>query len=281
MLDLRNNGGGALTEAINLSGLFLPGGTIVQVKYGGNRIEQLDDNNKGMFYTGPMNVLVNRFSASASEIFAGAIQDYQRGVIVGEQTYGKGTVQNVRELNAFLRGPQDDDLGLIKFTIAKFYRVTGSSTQHLGVSPDIAYPSPFNAKEFGESSRPSAMKWDLIEAADFKKLDYVDKDIINTLSERHQSRMQIDQELVDLQYDIQQAQQNRQRVSISLNYLERKREEEKLEKDRAARIKIGSSLSELDTNNAVDRSLSDLKDIYLKESLLLLADQIEARKRKG
>ena len=96
MLDLRNNGGGALFEAINLSGFFLPGGTVVQVKYSGDRIEKLNDDNKSMFYTGPMNVLINRFSASASEIFAGAIQDYKRGVIVGEQTYGKGTVQNVR-----------------------------------------------------------------------------------------------------------------------------------------------------------------------------------------
>ncbi len=281
MLDLRNNGGGALFEAINLSGLFLPGGTVVQVKYSGNKIEKLNDDNKSMFYTGPMNVLINRFSASASEIFAGAIQDYKRGVIVGEQTYGKGTVQRVNELNAFLRGPEDEELGLIKFTMAKFYRVTGSSTQHLGVSPDVAYPSAFGAKEFGESSKPSAMPWDKIASAAFEPLDYVDQDLINTLNKIHNDRMKTDQELVDLQYDIEQAKKNREITTVSLNYNKRLAEQTKAEEERAARVKIGSSLSELEANKVQDRSLNDLKDTYLKESLLLLADQIEAKKRKG
>lgn len=281
MLDLRNNGGGALFEAINLSGLFLPGGTVVQVKYSGDRVEKLNDDNKSMFYKGPMNVLINRFSASASEIFAGAIQDYKRGVIVGEQTYGKGTVQNVRELNAFIRGPEDDNLGLIKFTMAKFYRVTGSSTQHLGVSPDVAYPSAFSADDFGESSKPTALPWDKIASASFQPLDYVDQDLIKTLNAIHNDRMKTDQELVDLQYDIDQAKKLRNRTTVSLNYTTRKAEQEKAEEEKAARIKIGSSLSELEANKVEDRSLNDLKDVYLKESLLLLADQIEAKKRKG
>lgn len=281
MLDLRNNGGGALFEAINMSGLFLPGGTVVQVKYSGDRIEKLDDENKSMFYTGPLNVLINRFSASASEIFAGAIQDYNRGVIVGEQTYGKGTVQNVRGLSEFLRGPKDDNLGLIKFTMAKFYRVTGSSTQHLGVSPDVAFPSAFGAEEFGESSKPSALPWDKIASAAFQPLDYVNQDLIKTLNAQHQSRMQSEQDLVDLQYDIAQAKKNRKVTTVSLNYAQRKSEQEKAEEQRAARVKIGSSLSELEANKVKDRSLNDLKDVYLKEGLLLLADQIEAKKRKG
>jgi len=281
MLDLRNNGGGALFEAINLSGLFLPGGTVVQVKYSGNKIEKLNDDNKTMFYDGPMNVLINRFSASASEIFAGAIQDYKRGVIVGEQTYGKGTVQNVRELSAFLRGPQEEELGLIKFTMAKFYRVTGSSTQHLGVSPDVPLPSAFSAEEFGESSKPSAMPWDKIPSASFQPLNYVDNGLIEQLNERHNQRMKSAQDLVDLQYDIERAKEIRSRTVVSLNFDKRKAEETKAEEERAARVKIGSSLKELEANKVQERSLSDLKDVYLKESLLLLADQIEAKKRKG
>jgi len=281
MLDLRNNGGGALFEAINLSGLFLPGGTVVQVKYSGNSIEKLNDDNKTMFYDGPMNVMINRFSASASEIFAGAIQDYKRGVIVGEQTYGKGTVQQVRELNAFIRGPEDDNLGLIKFTMAKFYRVTGSSTQHLGVSPDVAFPSAFSAEEFGESSKPSALPWDKIPSASFQPLNYVDSGLIQQLNTRHDQRMKTEQDLVDLQYDINKAMENRKKTMVSLNYDKRKAEQTKAEEERAARIKIGSSLGELEANKVKGRDLADLKDVYLKESLLLLADQIEARKRKG
>lgn len=281
MLDLRNNGGGALFEAINMTGLFLPGGPVVQVKYSNDKIDKMNDDNKSMFYEGPMNILVNRFSASASEIFAGAIQDYKRGVIVGEQTYGKGTVQNVRELNAFLRGAEDEKLGLIKFTMAKFYRVTGSSTQHLGVSPDIPYPSAFSAEEFGESSKPSAMPWDKIPSASFQPLNYVDDNLIAQLKTRHNQRMKTDQGLVDLQYDIDRAIKNRSKTIVSLNYQDRKAEQTKAEEERAARVKIGSSLGELEANKVADRSLADLKDVYLKESLLLLADQIEAKKRKG
>lgn len=281
MLDLRNNGGGALFEAINMTGLFVPGGTVVQVKYKKDQIEQLDDNNKSMYYDGPLNVLVNRFSASASEIFAGAIQDYKRGVIVGEQTYGKGTVQNVRELNAFLRDPGDENLGLIKYTMAKFYRVTGSSTQHLGVTPDVALPSAFSAEEFGESSKPSAMPWDKIPAVNFTPLDYVDGNLISLLNQRLKQREKTDQLLVDLKYDIELVKKNRKLHSVSLNYDVRKKEQDDLKEQRDARVKVGASLKELEANKVSDRSLNDLKDAYLKESILLLADQIEAKKRKG
>ena len=108
-------------------------------------------------------------------------------------------------MNAFIRGPQDDNLGLIKFTMAKFYRVTGSSTQHLGVSPDVTYPSAFSADEFGESSKPTALPWDKIASAAFEPLDYVDQDLIKTLNAIHEDRMKSDQGLVDLQYDIDRA----------------------------------------------------------------------------
>ncbi|WP_305981758.1 carboxy terminal-processing peptidase [Roseivirga thermotolerans] len=281
MLDLRNNGGGALFEAINLSGLFIPEGPVVQVKYPQNRKEVMDDENPELFYDGPLNVMINRFSASASEIFAGAIQDYKRGVIVGEQSYGKGTVQNVRGLNDFIRGAEDEELGLIKFTIAKFYRVTGSSTQHRGVTPDIEFPSLYSAEDFGESSQPSALPWDKIEAANYKPMNYVNDAMIAALKRQHQKRLKEEQTLVDLQFDIQELQKNRKRTEVSLNYEVRKKEQEDLDKRRASQVKIGASLTELEANKVKDRSLDDIKDPYLKESIRLLADQIQAAKRKG
>ncbi|OEK06657.1 carboxy terminal-processing peptidase [Roseivirga misakiensis] len=284
MLDLRNNGGGQLVEAISLSGLFLPGGTVVQVKDSRAQIQKYDDENKGMTYEGPMNVMINRFSASASEIFAGAIQDYKRGVIVGEQSYGKGTVQNVRGLEDFLRQKSEDKLGLLKFTIAKFYRVTGSSTQHKGVTPDIEYPSVYSADEFGESSKPSALPWDKIASADFKTLDYVDQNMLSMLEKRHKQRLKEDQTLIDLQEDISELRKNRARKYISLNYDERKKEQDDFEKRKRDRelkatVRIGDSLDDASSSNG--RSLADMKDAYLKESIKLLADQIVIKKKRG
>ncbi len=281
MLDLRNNGGGALFEAINLSGLFLPGGPVVQVKYANGRIEKGNDDDKTMFYDGPLNVMINRFSASASEIFAGAIQDYRRGVVVGEQTYGKGTVQNVRGLNDFMREPTQDKLGLLKYTIAKFYRVTGSSTQHLGVTPDIQFPSAYGGSEFGESSQPSALPWDKIASAQFTPLDFVDKDLISVLNKRHAGRLKTDQSMLDYQYDISVLKEARKLQEVSLNYDKRKKEQDEREQRRASRVKVGDSLSELEASKVKDRSLDDLKDPYLKESIILLAEQIAAKKKRG
>ncbi|MFN7790983.1 MAG: S41 family peptidase, partial [Cyclobacteriaceae bacterium] len=159
VMDLRNNGGGSLQEAIDLTGLFIKEGPVVQVKSSDNRVEVHPDENKEVFYSGPLVVLTNRFSASASEIFAGAIQDYQRGGIVGESTFGKGTVQSVYDLNRILN--EKEPVGDLKITLQKFYRVTGSSTQHKGVVPDILLPSALDAARFGESASPSALPWDV------------------------------------------------------------------------------------------------------------------------
>lgn len=281
MLDLRNNGGGALFEAINLSGLFIPGGPVVQVRYPQDRKEVLDSDTPDMFYDGPLNVMINRFSASASEIFAGAIQDYKRGVIVGEQSYGKGTVQQVRGLNDFLRQPEDENLGLMKYTIAKFYRVTGSSTQHRGVTPDIEFPAVYSAEEFGESSQPSALPWDKIDPTNFKPLNFVDNTMLSSLRKLHDQRMKQEQDLLDLQFDIEELRKSRDRKEVSLNIDVRKKEQEDLEQRRAARVKVGASLAELDAKEVKDRSLDDIKDPYLKESIRLLADQIHAARKKG
>ena len=209
------------------------------------------------------------------------MQDYRRGLVVGEQTYGKGTVQNVRGLNDFMRQPTDDKLGLLKYTIAKFYRVTGSSTQHLGVTPDIQFPSAYSGSEFGESSRPSALPWDKISSAQYRPLDFVDDNLISTLTARHQNRLKTDQSMLDYQFDVNEIKESRKKKEVSLNYDVRKKEQEDRDQRRASRVKVGDSLKELEASKVVDRSLDELKDPYLKESIILLAEQIAARKKKG
>jgi carboxyl-terminal processing protease len=148
-MDLRENGGGHLSEATELSGLFIEQGPVVQLRETRGNIQVLEDPSPTAIYDGPLAVLVDRFSASASEIFAAAIQDYDRGVIIGQQTFGKGSVQNLFPLDKFMRG---DNNGQLTLTIGKYYRVTGESTQHRGVIPDIELPSMVDTAEVGESS---------------------------------------------------------------------------------------------------------------------------------
>ncbi len=167
IMDLRANGGGYLPEAESLTGLFIDRGPVVQLRDTTGRIEVDDDPDPAIFYSGPLIVLVDRFSASASEIFAGAIQDYGRGLIVGQQTYGKGTVQNAHPLNYTIFG-RKPELGQLNVTIGKYYRITGESTQDRGVTPDIALPSLIDANEVGESTRDRALPWDHIDPAAFK-----------------------------------------------------------------------------------------------------------------
>src|SRR5271163_3834169 len=181
IMDLRANGGGYLPEAESLTGLFIDRGPVVQLRDTAGHIEVDDDPNPAIFYSGPLIVLVDRFSASASEIFAGAIQDYGRGLIVGQQTYGKGTVQNAHPLN-YTNFGRKPELGQLNVTIGKYYRITGESTQDRGVTPDIAIlsaqdrgvtpdialPSLIDATEVGESTRDRALPWDHIEPASFK-----------------------------------------------------------------------------------------------------------------
>ena len=164
-MDLRANGGGHLSEATELSGLFIERGPIVQLRETRGTIQQLDDPSPTAVYGGPLAVLVDRYSASASEIFAAAIQDYDRGVIVGQQTFGKGSVQNLFPLDRLMRGT---DNGQLTLTIGKYYRVTGESTQHRGVIPDIELPSMVDTATVGESTRDTALPWDRIQPTRFR-----------------------------------------------------------------------------------------------------------------
>ena len=193
VMDLRNNGGGSLPEAVDLTGLFIKEGPVVQVRNSVGKVEILPDDDKEVFYNGPLVVLTNRFSASASEIFAGAIQDYQRGVIVGETTFGKGTVQVMLELSRFIN--DKEPVGDLKITYQKFYRVTGSSTQHKGVSPDIDLPSAYDANHYGESASPSALPWDVISPTSFQKSNQVNKATIDALNADYLDRTKFDKSL--------------------------------------------------------------------------------------
>jgi len=165
IIDLRGNGGGSLSEVISLTGLFIDKGPVVQINDTEGRIEVLKDRNSGVLYDGPLAVMIDKGSASASEIFAGAIQDYKRGIIIGETSFGKGTVQTVLPLNSYARAQFEDPLGQLKITTAQFFRVNGDSTQHRGVVPDISWALPQLETDFGERSFKNALPWKKIKDA--------------------------------------------------------------------------------------------------------------------
>lgn len=193
IIDLRGNGGGSLEEVVTLTGLFIDKGPVVQVKNSDGRVRTHRDNNKGALYHGPLAVMVDRQSASASEIFAGAIQDYGRGLIIGEPTFGKGTVQNVLPLSAYAKERFKDKLGQIKITIAQFFRINGDSTQHRGVIPDINWPFVEDKEPFGERALDNALPWRHITESDFAKSNLaIDQTTVDNLVTRYQSRIKHD-----------------------------------------------------------------------------------------
>ena len=223
IVDLRNNGGGSLTEAVSLTGLFITQGPVVQRKQSDGEISAEYDRDASITYDGPMSVLVNRFSASASEIFAGAIQDYKRGLIIGEQTYGKGTVQSLIDLERFLKG-EPEGVGQLKITMEKFYRITGSSTQHKGVTPDIELPSSFSASEFGESSQPSALPWDMIATTKYTPTNNVTDKEITFLRGKYQEDLKSQTDLKKLLAEIENYKKAKEKKTVSLQEDKRKRE---------------------------------------------------------
>jgi carboxyl-terminal processing protease len=290
VIDLTFNGGGSLTEAIELSGLFIPSGPVVQVRNADGSINTGDDPDPAVFYSGPLAVTINRFSASASEIFAGAIQDYKRGIIVGEQTFGKGTVQNLVDLDRLVSrnnesvagrnsgGSAQDaaKLGQLKITLAKFYRVTGSSTQHKGVSPDIALPSEFSAEEFGESSYPSAMPWDQIKSSKFKETKTVSEREIAQLRNSYQKRLSNDKELIALRENIEQSKKARQETRISLNLEKRKQEIEERKKKTDNKDTLEEQINSFELPDAGAEEAMKKTDPYVKESIRILSELIAA-----
>lgn len=228
IVDLRGNGGGSLTEATLLTGLFIDKGPVVQVRDGANRVQVNSDRDGFSYYNGPLTVMVDRYSASASEIFSAAIQDYGRGAIIGENTFGKGTVQQHRGLGR-VYDLYDNPLGSIQFTIAKFYRINGGSTQHRGVVPDIKYPSAIDPLDWGESKEENALPWDQIAKARYNRLDDLSADL-SYLNSLHVERVADNAEFQYLLDDIAKYKAEKDDKSISLNIETRKakREERKV-----------------------------------------------------
>lgn len=224
LLDLRNNGGGALQEANSLVGLFIDRGPTVQVRDARGRISLYGDTDSGVAYDGPLGVLVNRLSASASEILAGAIQDYGRGLIIGSRTFGKGTVQTLNDLSH----------GQIKLTRAKFYRVSGESTQLRGVTPDIQFPSLIDPDTIGESSLDNALPWDTVRAVQYRRYGHPER-YLDTLKPRHEARIDSDPNFLYLEQQASLVKKLReQQTTISLNREQRQREMDAQEKEQLA-----------------------------------------------
>jgi len=257
VMDLRQNGGGHLSEATELSGLFIDRGPVVQLRETRGNIQVLDDPTSGVAYDGPLAVLVDRYSASASEIFAAAIQDYERGVIIGQQTFGKGSVQNLFNLDRFMRGP---GYGQLTLTIGKYYRVTGESTQHRGVMPDIALPSVVDIDVVGESTRDTALPWDRIDRTPFTADTTLDSEI-QALEMHHSERSMHDPNFNHLVGNIAAIETLQERETVSLNLAARQAEREslqqqQLERENERRAALGleaiESIEELDTVEAPD-----------------------------
>lgn len=259
IIDLRNNGGGSLQEAVELTGLFIKTGPVVQVKDGAGVIKNEDDNNPEVYYDGPLVVLVNRFSASASEILSAAIQDYGRGVVIGEKTFGKGTVQNMVALNEFIR-MNDKPMGDLKLTIAKFYRVTGSSTQHRGVIPDIEFPSIYAAKQFGEDASEFALPWDQIDATHYEAVNRVGNKM-QLIKTKHDERMKDNHEYGFLLQDIDFFKAIDKKKFQNLNIEVYKSENDKIDADKKAR--------EADRKL---RKVSATPDLIMDETLEIITD---------
>ncbi|AEJ11936.1 MULTISPECIES: carboxy terminal-processing peptidase [Pseudomonas] len=276
VIDLRNNGGGSLQEATELTSLFIEKGPTVLVRNSDGRVDVLEDENPGAFYKGPLALLVNRLSASASEIFAGAMQDYHRALIIGGQTFGKGTVQTIQPLNH----------GELKLTLAKFYRVSGQSTQHQGVLPDIDYPSIIDTKEIGESALPEAMPWDTIRPVVKPAADPF-KPFLAQLKAQHEARSDKDAEFTYIRDRLALTQKLMNEKTVSLNEQDRRARHDAIEAKQLAlenirrKAKGEEPLKELkkedeDALPTEDENTKPEDDAYLSETGRILIDYLSA-----
>ena len=275
VIDLRQNGGGSLYEATQLTGLFIDQGPVVQIHTAYNRVEAQKDRDGITFYDGPITVLVDRYSASASEIFAAAIQDYGRGVVIGEQTFGKGTVQQHRPL-AKNYDLFSNALGSVTYTIAKFYRINGGSTQHKGVVPDILLPSAIEPEEWGESQEDNALPWDKIKQAKYKSLDNLNP-LVSYLNEKHSTRVAKEPEFNYVLADIARYNEEKDKNFISL--VESQRLKDREESEHRSLVRTNERLKRLGLEPVKD--LDDVPDViseldpYLEEAALITQDLIQ------
>ena len=280
LIDLRNNGGGSLMEAVELTGLFIDKGPVVQQRNAGGEISVESDTQAGVAWDGPLGVLINRSSASASEIFAAAIQDYGRGLIMGEPSFGKGTVQTMVNLDQVAKNNKPQ-FGELKMTVAQFFRINGGTTQLRGVKPDILFPAVSDAENFGESSFDNALPWAQIKAADYSPTGDL-KGLLPILVTLHEARVKMDKDFQYLQEDIAEFKLQRKKNLVSLNEAERRKERDAQE----ARLK--SRESRRDTGNSAHEDVvgkepasgkgSALRDDGLQADERNLANELAAEK---
>jgi carboxyl-terminal processing protease len=299
LIDLRNNGGGSLEEAIDLTGLFIAKGPVVQERDSKGNVMVSSDDDTGLAWDGPLGVLINRGSASASEIFAAAIQDYGRGVVIGETSFGKGTVQTVIDLDRIAKNVKPK-FGELKMTIAQFFRINGGTTQLRGVIPDISFPTLTDTEDFGETSYTNALPWSQIKPAEYSAATEV-KGLVPKLMSSHEKRMKSDKDFRYLREDIARVNEQRKKNYISLNEDERRKERDAQE----ARIKLREQSSNaglgrasadnkaveaktaayeddglqanernLATELANEKARKSAKDIYLDEAVHILSDEV-------
>lgn len=297
VLDLRNNGGGSLDEAVELTGLFIDKGPVVQVRQVGGRVDTDADTAAGVAWDGPLAVLINRGSASASEIFAGAIQDYGRGLIIGETTFGKGTVQNLHDFDRWANSGAaggEERFGKLKYTIAQFFRVNGGSTQHKGVVPDIRYPVTVDASEFGESTYDNALPWSRIAAVEHVQYGNF-APLLPRLDALHAARIAGDKEFQWWAEDVAQFRAEKAKKFLSLNEGERRAERDKFDalrkRRQAERVQLNLELDPIADEDALDDGLQSNErnvaadaarekaaekrpDPLLRESAAILADAV-------
>lgn len=300
VMDLRANGGGSLLEAIDLTGLFIGKGPVVQVKDLRGKVDVNESTNPSVAWDGPFGVMVDRLSASASEIFSGAIQDYGRGIIMGTQTYGKGTVQSSIDLNKLVNpsilqrlaalvskegsvrtagaGSAPPQLGQINLTMAKFYRVTGSSTQHKGVMPDIIFPSVYPMDKIGEDTEPSALPWDVVNRSNFAPVQDL-SGVRPVLIKQHEQRMANSLDYKVLQQDIADMKKRDNEVSVTLNENKLKAERDSLEAKALAKtneLRASRGLPPVKKGDKVSKE--DSFDFVENESLKVMADLMQINK---
>jgi len=300
VMDLRANGGGSLLEAIDLTGLFIGKGPVVQVKDLRGKVDVNESTNPAVAWDGPFGVMVDRLSASASEIFSGAIQDYGRGIIMGTQTYGKGTVQSSIDLNKLVNpsilqrlaaliskegsvgaagtGSTPPQLGQINLTMAKFYRVTGSSTQHKGVMPDIIFPSVYPMDKIGEDTEPSALPWDVVNRSNFTAVQDLSA-VRPVLVKQHEQRMANSLDYKVLQQDIADMKKRDTEVSVTLNENKLKAERDSLEAKALAKtneLRASRGLPPIKKGDKITKE--DSFDFVENESLKVMADLMQMNK---
>lgn len=300
LVDLRNNGGGSLTEAVDLTGLFVGKGPIVQQRNARGEVNVEADDRSTPVWSGPLAVLINRGSASASEIFAAAIQDYGRGVIIGEGSFGKGTVQTMVNLDQLAHNDKPK-FGELKMTIAQFFRINGGTTQLRGVTPDVSLPGFSDTENFGESSYDNALPWSEVKAADYAKLGDI-KDLVPQLKIRHDARVEKDKDYQRFVEDVTEVSTLRKKRSISLNEADRRAEMAQQEARQQARAKdtasdaakgkdadvVAADDTKDDGLQANERSLSSelaaekkaksAKDVLLNEAAHILSDESDLQK---